>query len=158
MGGAHTAGVAARSGCSPSTSSLHTSCFGVNPAPATSGENRADLFQHSELQDMDSERVVILVLASLLLNFIAFSCYRVIQISKGIGVLAYFSDPGMLAFHQWGRSAGGSLLYPLLDSFGFRFCCYHSPHSPMSLLLHGSFWLLLSNSELWRWHTRLGYW
>lgn len=58
----------------PSASSLHTSCFGLNPVPAASGENRADLFQHSELLDMDYERVVILVLASFSQTFIAFSC------------------------------------------------------------------------------------
>lgn len=58
----------------PSASSLHTSCFGLNPVPAASGENRPDLFQHSELLDMDYERVVILVLASFAQTFIAFSC------------------------------------------------------------------------------------
>lgn len=31
----------------PSTSSLHTSCSGANPAPAVSGKNTSDLFQHS---------------------------------------------------------------------------------------------------------------
>lgn len=52
----------------PSNSSLQTSCFGFYPAPGASGENRADLFSGTPgLQNTDSGRVVILVLAPLLL-------------------------------------------------------------------------------------------
>lgn len=85
----------------PSTGSLHTSCFGVNPAPAASGGNRADLFQHSELQDMDSERVAILVLAPL---SPVLYCFLLLY-SNPITIvhtvlfstcgLVYFSDPDM---------------------------------------------------------------
>lgn len=89
----------------------------------------------------------------------------------GICVLAHFSDLWILA-----AKGVGSLLYRLLDSCGFRVSfadistgmatfkklqsVLSSPftNSPMSLLLHGFFWLLLSNSELWCWHTRLWYW
>lgn len=161
--------------------SPHTSCSGLNPAPAASGENRSDLFQHSELEDMHTERVVILVVASSSLIFIALVVERFNQHSALSVVwnlcprsfFFFFSDPCILAFHQRDRSTGRSLLYPLLDNYEVRFSltasiagmeiskklqpALSSPstNSPMSLLLHSSSWLLLSNSELWCWHTKL---
>lgn len=80
----------------PSTASLHTSCFGVNPAPSTSGENRADLFQHTELQDMDSKGLPSSSWQHswwfLLLSLVGKRLNHVHTVSFEIYVPAYFSD------------------------------------------------------------------
>ena len=147
----------------PSTSSRHTSLFGVYLAPAASSENRPDLFQHSGLQDMDCERVVILILASpsliLLLSLVVeWFNHDSTQVLFWICVLAYFSDPDMrVSISQKGSEHREK---PPVSSIGLSWVHLHlkseaskklqpalqspSTNSPMSILLHGSFWLLLS--------------
>ena len=99
--------------------SPHTSCFGFLPVSAASGENRADLFQCSQMQDIDSKRVVILDLAShfwfLLLSLVVekfnhHSTHKVIWI---FFALPYYSYSGMFGSSSSNESTRRIAMIPL---------------------------------------------